>query len=352
MVQVVAALIWDNDRFMICQRPAYKVRGLMWEFVGGKVEPGESREEALRRECFEELGIEIDVRNIYYEVDHIYPDISIHLTLFNAQIHCGTPLLLEHNDLRWILPSEIPNYIFCPADTELLERIQQDAVRLHALRKELSESADPLYKQFHCSLMQTVDPARVLGVRMPKLRLIANRLSLDPAWYLSCMPLRYYEEKNLYGILISICKNFSVTVKLLEQFLPYVDNWATCDLIVPSSFRNNPDKACQQALFWLSDKHTYTIRFAIGVLMRFGMEPVLNCAYADVICNIVTEEYYVNMMIAWYFATALFKDYDHAVIYLEQNRLSKWVHNKTIQKAIESNRITPEQKTYLRTLRK
>lgn len=352
MVQVVAALIWNNDRFMACQRPSNKAIGLMWEFVGGKVEAGESREEALRRECIEELGIEIDVRNVYYEVDHVYPDISIHLTLFNAQIRSGAPQLLEHNDLRWILPSEIPSFDFCPADTEILERIQRDSDRLNKLRKTLSDVSDSQYKQFNCSLMPTVDPDRVLGVRMPKLRSIAKGLSHDPDWFLSCMPLRYFEEQNLYGIFISACKDYSVTIKLLEQFLPYVDNWATCDLIVPVSFRKNYERACQQALGWLSDKHTYTVRFSIGVLMRFGMNSTLNCAHADAVCNIHTDEYYVKMMIAWYFATALSKDYDSAVRYLEQNRLPKWVHNKTIQKAIESYRITPEQKIYLRTLRK
>lgn len=130
MIQVVAALIWDQGRFMACQRPVHKARGLMWEFVGGKVEPGESREEALRRECREELGIEISVRDIYFEVEHNYPDISIHLTLYNASISEGTPQLLEHNDLRWIYPNEIPQYTFCPADKQILEKIRNDFAML------------------------------------------------------------------------------------------------------------------------------------------------------------------------------------------------------------------------------
>ena len=126
ITQVVAALIWDQGRFMACQRPAHKARGLLWEFVGGKVEPGESREEALCRECWEELGVEIAVRNIYFEVDHIYPDISIHLTLYNAVITQGTPQLLEHNAIHWIYPNEIPQYAFCPADEEILKRIMEE----------------------------------------------------------------------------------------------------------------------------------------------------------------------------------------------------------------------------------
>lgn len=129
MIQVVAALVWDQDRFLACQRPAHKARGLLWEFVGGKVEQGESREEALIRECREELGIEIAVGDIYYEVDHIYPDISIHLTLFNATIQRGTPQLIEHNAIQWIYPEEIPQLAFCPADQEILEKIQADAAK-------------------------------------------------------------------------------------------------------------------------------------------------------------------------------------------------------------------------------
>ena len=124
MTEVVAALIWHGDRFLICQRPAHKQRGLLWEFVGGKVELGETRQEALIRECQEELDITLDVGDVFYEVDHIYPDITIHLTLFHAAIAQGTPKLLEHNDLRWITVGEMDDYAFCPADTEILAQIR------------------------------------------------------------------------------------------------------------------------------------------------------------------------------------------------------------------------------------
>ena len=123
MVEVVAALIWDKDKFMICQRPANKARALLWEFVGGKVEPGETKEQALVRECQEELAITLTVGDIFTEVIHEYPDITIKLTLFNATIKSGTPLLLEHNDIRWITYKDIPQYDFCPADTEILSKI-------------------------------------------------------------------------------------------------------------------------------------------------------------------------------------------------------------------------------------
>ena len=120
VTEVVAALIWDKDKFMICQRPAHKARGLLWEFVGGKVEPGETKEQALIRECREELAVTISVGTIFMDVTHEYPDLTVQLTLFNATISEGTPQLLEHNDIKWITPSEIPNYEFCPADVEIL----------------------------------------------------------------------------------------------------------------------------------------------------------------------------------------------------------------------------------------
>lgn len=125
--EVVAALIWDGSRFLICQRPAHKARGLLWEFVGGKVEPGESKEDALIRECREELAVTISAGEVFMEVDHDYPDLNVHLTLFNAAIIEGTPRMLEHNDIRWITVDEIPQYGFCPADKEILRRLQLKA---------------------------------------------------------------------------------------------------------------------------------------------------------------------------------------------------------------------------------
>ena len=123
VTEVVAALMWDKDKFMICQRPAHKARGLLWEFVGGKVEPGETKEQALVRECQEELAVTLSVGDVFMDVIHEYPDLTVHLTLFNATISEGEPQMLEHNDIHWITPSEIPNYEFCPADEEILAKI-------------------------------------------------------------------------------------------------------------------------------------------------------------------------------------------------------------------------------------
>ena len=125
MTEVVAALIWDENRFLACQRPAHKARGLLWEFVGGKVEPGETKEQALIRECREELAVTVAVQDVFMEVDHVYPDLTVHLTLFNASIAEGIPQKIEHNDLRWITVEEIDQYEFCPADEEILRRLKE-----------------------------------------------------------------------------------------------------------------------------------------------------------------------------------------------------------------------------------
>lgn len=127
VAEVVAALIWDRDRFLICQRPAHKARGLLWEFVGGKVEPGETKEQALIRECREKLAVTLSVREVFMEVDHEYPDLNVHLTLFNAAISEGTPQMLEHNDIRWITVGEIPQYEFCPADETILKKLREES---------------------------------------------------------------------------------------------------------------------------------------------------------------------------------------------------------------------------------
>ena len=129
MTEVVAALIWNQDKFMICQRPAHKARGLLWEFVGGKVEPGETKEQALIRECQEELAITLDVGEVFMDVVHEYPDLTVHLTLFHAAIREGIPQKLEHNDIRWITADEIGQYEFCPADEEILERLKRRSLR-------------------------------------------------------------------------------------------------------------------------------------------------------------------------------------------------------------------------------
>lgn len=207
------------------------------------------------------------------------------------------------------------------------------------------------YRSFQCALMPTVPQEKVIGVRMPQLRKFAKSLSDAADDFLAALPHTYYEEDNIHGILISQITNPEAAILALDSYLPYVDNWATCDLIAPKAFTSRPAILLTAVSRWLQSHHTYTVRYAIGVLMRYYLDNGFSREYLSMVADIRSDEYYVNMMIAWYFATALSKQYDEAVLYLTRNKLSTWCHNKTIQKAVESYRITDTQKEYLKTLR-
>lgn len=346
MTDVVAALIWDGDRFLACQRPAHKKRGLLWEFVGGKVESGETHQEALIRECREELAVTVAPQHVFMEVIHEYPDITVRLILFNAVITQGAPQMLEHNDIRWITPSQISDYSFCPADKDILAVLS--TVHSH-IQAELYAQRDLSYKAFQMPLIPGMEHDRFLGVRMPILRKMAK--SIPSVQALGPLSHRYHEENCLHGILINMQKDFEQTVALLDDFLPHVDNWAVCDLLSPAAFKSCPQGLLRHVKRWLSSSHPYTVRFAIGVLMKFYLEDTFQEEFPDWVASIRFEHYYVKMMVAWYFATALAKQFQCAYNYLKENRLDPWTHNKTVQKACESFRLTQAQKERLRALK-
>ena len=350
MVDVVAALIWKDDRFLACQRPAHKARGLLWEFVGGKVEPGETLQEALVRECQEELDVTVGIGNIFMSLTHEYPDLTVRLTLFNAWITDGIPKLLEHNDIRWITTGEIDDYDFCPADEEILKQLKQVN---NGFQAQLLAFAEPKYRVFQSGLIPTVDPKAIMGIRMPVLRKIAKNMEQagDRTAFLDSLPHRFYEENNLHGILISQLASYSETVDALDAFLPFVDNWATCDLISPAVFKSHPPFLLEKVQGWLCSDHPYTVRFGISVLMKYYLKAEFSPVHLDWVAQIDSEEYYIRMMQAWYFATALATQYQVTLPFLKDRRLSPWVHRKTIQKAVESNQISSETKIYLKTLR-
>ncbi len=210
---------------------------------------------------------------------------------------------------------------------------------------------DLKYRDFQCKLMPTVDPDTVIGVRTPELRKFSKELGKMPevAEFLKSLPHKYYEENNLHGFLVENMKDYDMCITSVDEFLPYVDNWATCDLMSPKVFKKHLPELLEKINIWLGSDRIYTIRFAIEMLMSFYLDSEFKPEYLDLVASVRSEEYYVNMMIAWYFATALAKQYDAALPYIEEQRLDKWTHNKTIQKAIESYRITEEQKAYLRT---
>lgn len=229
----------------------------------------------------------------------------------------------------------------------MMEPIQEIRDRLFALQ-------DPEYRLFQSRLMPTVDPARVIGVRTPDLRKLSRELAgtEQAAAFVRQLPHDYYEENNLHGLLIASLRDYGETVAALESFLPHVDNWATCDLLHPRAFDKRPEALPDQLFRWLQSDGTYTVRFAMGMLMSLYLDEAFRPRYADWVAGVKSEEYYVNMMAAWYFATALAKRWDDVFPYLTDHRLPVWTHNKAIQKAIESRRISPEQKQILRSLKR
>lgn len=222
------------------------------------------------------------------------------------------------------------------------------------LCKTLFPMQDIKYKDFSSKLMPTVSPDTVIGIRTPVLRAFAKEFSKEKeaGIFLSSLPHRYYEENNLHAFILSEIKDFDLALSETEKFLPYIDNWATCDSFMPKIFRKNPDKLMPKIKKWLTSEHTYTVRFAIGLLMKLFLDKDFNEEYPELVSNVKSDEYYVNMMIAWYFATALAKQYDKVIGYIENNALDTWIHNKTIQKSVESHCISPEKKAYLKTLKK
>lgn len=226
-------------------------------------------------------------------------------------------------------------------------------MRSDAVFQRLSELSDPTYRDFHAGLIPNISPETILGVRVPALRKLARELrgSAEAQEFMAALPHEYYDENCLHGLLINDIKDFGATVSALDAFLPYVDNWAVCDLISPRSFKSRPPELAAHVRRWLDSSHSYTVRFGIGVLMSFYLDEGFEPAQLEAVAERCCEEYYVNMMVAWYFATALAKQPEAALPYIENRRLSRRTHNKAIQKSIESRRIPDETKTYLKTLR-
>ncbi len=222
------------------------------------------------------------------------------------------------------------------------------------LQKRLFTLSDPKYKEFHSRLIPTVDKDRVIGVRTPALKALAKEIYGSPVTdvFLRELPHKYYEENNLHAFLIAEIKDMSVCVQEVERFLPFIDNWATCDGLRPKVFSKNKNEILRYIYKWLDSDHTYTVRFAVEMLMCHFLDGDFSPKYAKLVAKVDTKEYYLSMMVAWYFATALSKQYSTAIKYIEENRLDTVTHNRTIQKAVESYRIDGEKKAYLKTLRK
>ena len=218
---------------------------------------------------------------------------------------------------------------------------------------ELKSMQDLKYRDFQAKLIPTIDKSTIIGVRMPDLRKLAKKIDDEQAQiFMQDLPHTYYEENMLHSILISNMKIYDDCINNLEKFLPFVDNWAVCDCISPKIFTKNTDKLIDKIKLWAKSSRTYTVRVAICLLMKYFLDDKFKVEYLNIATQIKSEEYYVKMMVARFFATALAKQWDDVIFVLEDKLLDDWTHNKTIQKARESFRITPEQKQYLKSLKK
>jgi 3-methyladenine DNA glycosylase AlkD len=224
---------------------------------------------------------------------------------------------------------------------------------MQEIQRWLEEHKDEKFAQFERKLIPTVAPERVIGVRTPLLRKMAKEMAekdLCEVFLKEC-PHEFFEENQLHGFILSEQKEFGRCICELEQFLPYIDNWATCDQTSPGIFKKHKVELMDYIKKWIASEHTYTVRFSVNMLMKHYLDDDFKPEYVSMAASVSSEEYYVNMAVAWYMATALAKQRDSVIPYIEQKKMASWVHKKTIQKALESFRITDEKKRYLRGLR-
>ncbi len=218
------------------------------------------------------------------------------------------------------------------------------------IKQRLFELQDVKFREFHSRLIPNIDPATVIGVRTPELRRLAKEIGEDEG-FLRALPHEYYEENQLHALIITGMKDFGGCIARLDEFLPYADNWATTDIMTVKLFKKHTAELLPHIRRWLDSGRTYTVRYAVGCLMNFCLDGEFRPEYPEMVSGVDCGDYYVSMMVAWYFATALAKQYDAVIPYIEGRRLDTATHRRTIQKAVESFRITDEQKAYLRMLR-
>ena len=226
-------------------------------------------------------------------------------------------------------------------------------MNLNEIRAELFKMQDMDYRDFNSKLIPTVDKESMIGIRTPDLRKYAKQFgkSSDAIEFLQTLPHKYFDENQLHAFIISEIKDFKNCIDEINRFLPYIDNWATCDQLSPKVFKKHHNELLEYIKDWLKSDKVYTLRFGIGMLMEHFLDEDFDILYPEMVSKIRSGEYYINMMIAWYFATALAKQYESVIPFIENNSLDVWTHNKAIQKAVESLRISDEKKEYLKSLK-
>lgn len=221
---------------------------------------------------------------------------------------------------------------------------------MKTITERLFKLQDKKYRELQSKIIPNINVDNIIGVRTPELRKLAKELVKNNNFkeFLEELPHKYFDEDQLHAFIISEIKDYDECISYVRSFIPYVNNWATCDQMSPKVFKKHTDELLNEIKEWIKSKETYTIRFGVGLLMQLYLDDKFKPDYLKMVSSIKSKEYYVNMMLSWYFATALAKQYNATITYIENQILDTWVNNKTIQKAIESYRITPEQKEYLR----
>lgn len=240
--------------------------------------------------------------------------------------------------------------------TEIIKKegSMSDSYSIESLREELFNLQDLKYRDFNSKLIPTVDIETMIGVRSPELKKLAKKIyKTDFARaFLKDLPHKYYDEYILHVHIVNLMKNYEESIQYIEEILPYIDNWAVCDSLGPKILKKHPEEVYEKILEWIEDEKTYTIRFGIVTLMSNYLDEYYKKGHLDIVSNIKSNEYYINMAIAWYFSYALIKQYEDAIEIIRLGKMDKFVHNKSIQKAVESLRVSKERKDYLKTLKK
>lgn len=349
-VRVAAAIIRRDGRILICQRPENKARGGLWEFPGGKLEYGETAEDALVRECREELGVDVKPKSLFLESFYDYPDISVRLSFLNSSLQDGEPRLLEHAAIKWVRPEELSEYDFCPADSGIVTRL----VPGQGLIGGLTENADKEYAAFQSELIPGVDPDLVLGVRLPVMRKLARSFKGSDAAerFMFSLPHTYYDENMLHAILLSEIKDYDRAVYELSAFLPYVDNWAVCDTLRPKAFIKHRAELWELIPAYLASKHEYTVRFGVEMLKVHFLDEEYGLRAMELACSVKRDEYYIKMMKAWFFADAAIKRWDEAIGFIKSGFGDAELLKMTVRKCLDSFRIPEERKEIIRNIGK
>lgn len=339
-----------------------------WVGIGGKFLPGETPDECLLREVYEETGftlLEYKFRGFIRFSSDIWGEEF--MCLYSGDKYSGNLTNCDEGELSWIKKEEAYNLPIWEGDKAIFRALEtcEEFFTMEVIYKgdelvnnpvpvvsplgEMFKLQDKGYRDFQGKLIPGISPDTMIGIRVPVLRKFAKEFikTGKADIFMEKLPHYFYDENLLHAILISENKDYKRTLKLLDEFLPYVDNWAVCDIISPKSFKKNRDKLIEKIKEWTESKEPYTVRFGLEMLMTHFLDSDFKKEYLEIPVRANMDHYYVKMMVAWFFATALSKQWDSTLPYIKDKRLPTWTHKKTVQKARESFRITPEQKDAL-----